>query len=195
MTRQVPRHVNSLLLDAHEQRGDQGDMQNSVPSNVTRPRKTERQRKTSSERMKRLWADPEYRAMRSRRASEVMARLRQDPAFLQKRLDGVKRAGRTEEFRARMSEHFKAYYAVPENRERLAQCRREMMADPEKRAEWAGYCERGIIERCGIFYCPPELKPLYAKLRKHLGYKAARDEMRRLMTEQFAEKANYREAA
>jgi hypothetical protein len=152
--------------------------------------KTARQLEASRERMRKLWADPEYRAMRSKVSSETMKRLRADPSFEANRQARHAEAKRTPEARSRARRP-----ASEQKKAKLSAFRKQLMQDPERRAQQREYLWRGVESRMAFFTCPEHLRPTYKKLRKHLGVEAAREEIRRLIAEEFAAKANYREAA
>jgi hypothetical protein len=62
------------------------------------------------------------------------------------------------------------------------------MADPAIRAQFAAYALKGSVAAHGIFFCPPELRRLYRKLRQALGREAARAEIRRQLEAATAER-------
>jgi hypothetical protein len=146
-------------------------------------------RAAHAERMRRLWADPEYRAMRSRVARECMTRLNSDPEFQARRVAGLRESSASPEYRKTMAEVARRQWADPIKREMRTRIRREMFRDPAMRERFNTLTNGA---RWGLFWCPDELKRVYLKLRKLLGAKEAQDYVRGVLNEEFARKARYR---
>ena len=144
--------------------------------------RTDVQRRAASERMRRLWRDPETRARWSAASHERLVARNSDPAFRARIRPKVRAANRSEAKRAKLS----AAQARTWTAERRARQSAEMtrrMADPVKRAAAAAAARRGTVKRLGTFFCPPRLRKLYRKLRAELGAAVAQREIRRLNVE------------
>lgn len=146
---------------------------------VTASKFSDAQRAELGQRLRARWQDPDYRARMTAASRARMVAMRQDPDFLAKAAAGTRRNRQTPEYRARASAHFSAYYADPENRARHAELSRERLQDPALRARVVAGALKGNVSRCGIFWCPPDLRADYRKLRDSLGLELARAEIRR----------------
>ncbi len=111
----------------------------------------------TAERMRRLWADPEFRAKRSaaiKRAHSkpdlrakrrrITTKLWRDPAYRERASAALREAQNRPEVRQRKSESIRRALAAPEQRERLGRPRRRKVSDFA--AAWFGLDEPYVPE-------------------------------------------------
>lgn len=132
-----------------------------------------------AERMRAQNADPEFAAKRDANGRRMMAQLQADPKIRARTIAASVAARRTAKARKLSSEKAKRFWADPERRERQRQEQIALGADPAVREQRRRVQRLNVMMRYGEFWCPPELKRAYVKLRNVIGYEAARETIRR----------------
>jgi hypothetical protein len=144
--------------------------------------RTANQRRAASERLRRLWRNPELRAKWAAAASQRMRQLNADPANRRKAAAGSRAANRRPEKRALVSAIQRKRWQDEAERALYAERQRARMADPVKRLAAVKGARKGRFKLYGTaFECPRHLRKLYRKIRIALGRDAALREIRRIV--------------
>lgn len=128
---------------------------------------SERQRAASSAHMKRLWADPEFRARHAARASSRMASLNKGDANRERARERIIRFNANLDFTAKRLAAVRASLARPERKEANRAHLARVNSDPVVRQK---INER---RRDALPAMSPDEKRLYVKLRRAVGRAAA----------------------
>lgn len=137
-------------------------MSDRLCENCRKPLVQHEGEETPSQRAKRLWRDPEFRA----RMAESQRRARSSP-----------------EYRDLARKRANEYWSDPANRAAQSERKQRQYADPVELDKQRQRMAIAHVARCGVFVCPPDLRGKYDLLRRALGIKAARDEIRRVIRE------------
>lgn len=130
-------------------------------------------------------------AARSEISRRTMARLNADAEFRAKAGAATAASNRSPERRDLSGRVFRAYYADPANNAAATARKRARSADPAYRAKLRTAGIKGVVARCGVFHCPPELRNRYRYLCSTIGLRRARAEIRALLRQRVLARVDY----